>query len=76
MCASDLFLSDPFLTLLCSDVYLAGLALRAAIPKLPGLLASGWSQPKGGPSGRPEGWGRENPGCLFCILSLTQCPWP
>lgn len=42
-------------------------------PQPPGLLASGWGQPKGGPPyGRPEGWGRENPRCLFCILGLSS----
>lgn len=36
----------------------AGLLLQAGLLKLPGLLASSWGRPKGGPSGRPEGWGK------------------
>lgn len=36
----------------------AELLLQAGLLRLPGLLASGWGQPKGGPKGRVEGWGK------------------
>lgn len=39
--------------------------MQAEVPKLPGLLASGWGQPEGGHNGRPERWGKEKPGSLL-----------
>ena len=67
--------SIPHPPLQCFLCIVAGLTLRAAVPKLLGLLASGWGQPKGALVGdQRAGEGRtQGASSAYSALSSGRC---